>query len=185
MLCRPCISGREPDGKGEKHLSLFVSLVANICYKNRQQKGVEEATLSGFCYPDAFLIPRTGVCAATFKATQMVSEFRWWEPWLWALFFFNVKHFSSKKIFCFCRLKHGDINTESEGFLCVFFFKVKCQVQHRQPQSNFLVVPMSTLELGKTTLVWEMIHHSDSPVRTSPEKKLFWFKVMEKSLIIN
>ena len=36
--------------------------------------------------------------------------------------FFNVKHFSSKKIFCFCRLKHGDINTESEFF---FFFLSK------------------------------------------------------------
>lgn len=29
------------------------------------------------------------------------------------IFFFNVKHFSSKKIFCSYRQKHGDINIES------------------------------------------------------------------------
>lgn len=63
-------------GKEKTILSLFVSLVANICYKNRQQKGVEETTLTGFCYPDAFLILGPGVCAARFKAPQMVSEFR-------------------------------------------------------------------------------------------------------------
>jgi hypothetical protein len=69
----------------------------------------------------------------------MVSAFRWLEPWLGALFLYWK-------------------------FPC---FKIKSQEQHIQPQLNFLVVPMSTLELGKTTSEWEMIHHSESLLRTS------------------
>lgn len=40
------------------------------------------------------------------------------------IIFFNVKHFSSKKFFCSCRLKHGDINIESSP---LFFFKLKAK----------------------------------------------------------
>lgn len=115
MLCSGFVSLAENQMEKEKTiLSLFVSLVPNMCYKNRQQKGVEETTLTSFCYPDAFLILGPGMHAARFKATQMVSAFRWLEPWLSALLllFFNVKNFSSEKIFCSYRLKHGDINTE-------------------------------------------------------------------------
>lgn len=72
MLCSGFVSLAENQMEKEKTiLSLFVSLVPSICYKNRQQKGVEETTLTSFCYPDAFLILGPGMCAAGFKATQM------------------------------------------------------------------------------------------------------------------
>jgi hypothetical protein len=75
-------------GNEEAISSLFVSLVPNMCYNNKQQKGMEEPTMTSFCFPDAFVILGSGICATRFKATQMVSAFRWLEPWLGALFLY-------------------------------------------------------------------------------------------------
>lgn len=40
ILVRLLVSGREPDGKGESHCThVCLSLVPNICYKNKQEEG--------------------------------------------------------------------------------------------------------------------------------------------------
>lgn len=85
--------------KDKTILPLFVPLVPNMCYKNKQQMWVERTTLTSFCSPDAFLILGPGVCAARCKATQMVSACRWLEPWMSALFFLMSSPFSQWKSF--------------------------------------------------------------------------------------
>lgn len=166
MLCSGFVSLAENQMEKEKTISsFFVPSVPNICCKNRQQKGVEETTLTSFCYPHAFLILGPGICAARFKATQMVSAFIWLEPWRSAIYIYIYlmsSHFPPRKSFA------------PTGWTMVIsvlkapppLLKLKAKYNtgnHSQISWYCLWVPWSW---GRPPR-WGMIHHSDSPVRTS------------------
>ena len=99
------------------------------------------------------------------------------------VFFFNVKHFSSKKILCFCRLTHGDINTESEIFF--FFFLSKMPSTTQATTVKFPGSSYEYLGAGEDHLGVGDDSSFRQPSQNLSWKKPFWFKVMEKSLIIN
>lgn len=71
-----CITGREPDGKGENHFILVCLFGAKHMLQKQRTKGNRGDCADWLLHPRCSFGPWSCGCVARIKATQMVSAFR-------------------------------------------------------------------------------------------------------------